>query len=792
MREHQMFRGHVLFRRCTRATLFAMLCLFAVQSAGATDWPYWRGPAQNGMAYEKAVVTEWEVDGKNQLWRTPVGGRTTPVFMDGRLFFIAPAGEGETIGEQVVCLDAETGKVLWQQKFNVFLTTIVEQRVGWTAVVADPETRNIYAHGTGGEFFCFDRDGKILWKRSLTEMYGRVSGYGGRLHTPIVDEDKVIISFVSSNWGNHGKPGHRYVAFDKKTGDVIWWAMPGGRPLDTTYSVPVVTVINGVRMLIAANADGWVYGMKVRTGEKVWSYKLSKRGINSSIVVDGHHAYVTHGEENYTTTDMGAVLCIDASKKGDITETGTVWRKDSLTAGYTSPAIANGRLYVVDNAATMHCFDANTGKKYWKRECGRVGKGSPTVTADGVIYIGTVNGRFSILKDEGDKCTVLHTKEFPPVDDFVVEIYGSPAVVDGRVYFQTRYDTYCLGMKGAKVETVALPPMTKEAKPDPTKPGSLLLVPGEVTLSPGEEQNFAFRIFDHNGQLIETPITANWRMRTHIGPAGDWSADGKKLKDDVLPKLIGTGHSIKFSTKKDQGFRAGLATISLRDSDKMEDFMGASVRIRVSPDLPIKENFDAMVAELRGLTQLPGWVGIGKKAKIVELDGNRVLEKLAPKERPNVPFMRMRAYSGPPIPIGYTVQCDLMGKPRARGRKVRPDMGLINCRYTMKMMGQEKLLRLETWSPMPRLRVDLPMDWKTDVWHRAKMRVEMKDGKAWVRAKVWPRDEAEPKNWLIEMFDPSPNLEGSPGLYAYSNGTKPKKDGPPVYFDNYQVYKNEM
>lgn len=166
---HKTFFGRVLGGWSIRIALFAALCVTLVQPAGAADWPYWRGPAQNGMAYEKAVVTEWEVDGKNQLWRTPIGGRTTPVFLDGRVFFIAPVGEGGTLGEQVVCLDAETGKVLWKKRFNVFLTTIVEQRVGWTAVVADPETRNIFAHGTGGEFFCFDRDGKIVWKRSLTE-----------------------------------------------------------------------------------------------------------------------------------------------------------------------------------------------------------------------------------------------------------------------------------------------------------------------------------------------------------------------------------------------------------------------------------------------------------------------------------------------------------------------------------------------------------------------------------------------------------------------------------------------
>ncbi|MCZ6682704.1 MAG: PQQ-binding-like beta-propeller repeat protein, partial [Planctomycetota bacterium] len=179
-----------------------------------------------------AAVKSWTVDGKNQLWKSPIGGRTTPILLGDRLFFNTVAGEGDCLGERVVCLDPDTGGLIWEHKFNVYLTTIVEARVAWTSVVGDPSTKYVYAHGTGGMFYCFDFDGDIVWRRSLTEFYNRVSGYGGRVHTPIVDGDNVIISFLSSNWGSHGKPGHRYVAFDKMNGAVVWWSQPGGKPLD--------------------------------------------------------------------------------------------------------------------------------------------------------------------------------------------------------------------------------------------------------------------------------------------------------------------------------------------------------------------------------------------------------------------------------------------------------------------------------------------------------------------------------------------------------------------------------
>ena len=174
-----------------RILRFVFPALIAIQQGIAADWPSWRGPAQTGAGQEESVVTSWDPGGENLLWKLEEGGRTTPIIMGDRLFAIMPVGEGPGSGERVVALDAVTGQKVWERRFNVFHTDIVENRLGWTSVVGDPETGNIYVHGTGGEFFCLSRDGKLLWSHSLTEEYGRSSGYGGRLHTPIIDEDRL-------------------------------------------------------------------------------------------------------------------------------------------------------------------------------------------------------------------------------------------------------------------------------------------------------------------------------------------------------------------------------------------------------------------------------------------------------------------------------------------------------------------------------------------------------------------------------------------------------------------------
>jgi hypothetical protein len=186
----------------------------------------------------------------------------------------------------------------------------------------------------------------------------------------------------------------------------------------------------------------------------------------------------------------------------------------------------------------------------------------------------------------------------------------------------------------------------------------------------------------------------------------------------------------------------------------------------------------------------PGWSGVTGKTKIVDKDGNKCLKKMAEKGKPS-PVWKMRAFSGPMLEGGYTVQADLFGT-LAR-KRFKPDMGLIDCGYELILMGMTKELELSRWrdEPTHALRKRIPMDMKADQWYRMKLRVAMHGDNATVQGKVWPRDETEPGVWTIEFEDPCPNREGAPGLFVFSNGTTDKSDGAGVFIDNYQVYANE-
>ena len=239
------------------------------QVADPLDWPYWRGPEMNGISREKNLPESWSPDGENLLWsKAELGTRSTPIVMNGNLYTLVrhnPATTKEA--EKVVCVDAATGEKKWENIFNVYLTDVPDTRVGWSSVVGDPTTGNVFALGVCGYFQCINgKTGETIWSHSMSEEYGLLSTYGGRTNFPIVYDNLVIISGVVIGWGEMAKPAHRIIAFDKRNGQSIWFQSTRPFPEDTTYSAPAIAVINGQAQYVIGCGDGSVYGLQPRTG----------------------------------------------------------------------------------------------------------------------------------------------------------------------------------------------------------------------------------------------------------------------------------------------------------------------------------------------------------------------------------------------------------------------------------------------------------------------------------------------------------------------------------------------
>ncbi len=134
-----------------------------------SDWADWRGPARDGVSAEKGLPVKWSPTGENLSWKAPYGGRSAPIVMNNRVYLQNTAGQGETEQERVICFNADTGKLLWEYRFNVFLSDVPPHRVGWASPVGDLATGNIYALGVGGSLLAFSADGKVLWEQTAFE-----------------------------------------------------------------------------------------------------------------------------------------------------------------------------------------------------------------------------------------------------------------------------------------------------------------------------------------------------------------------------------------------------------------------------------------------------------------------------------------------------------------------------------------------------------------------------------------------------------------------------------------------
>ena len=235
----------------------------------AGDWPEARGPQRDGTSTETGLIDKWTLNGNGMLWRVPYGGRSAPVVAGNRVYVQNPSGRGTELRERVMALDADTGRVVWEYKFNIFQSDVPPHRIAWASPAIDPETGNIYALSGGAEAIALSKDGKALWTRSFGEEWAAFTTHGGRTMNPLVDGNLVIFSAAVSNWGTSSNRSHRLIALDKRTGETVYVSNPGGRPYDTAYGMPTIATINGMRLLIVGLGDGAVHAIKPQTGEKV-------------------------------------------------------------------------------------------------------------------------------------------------------------------------------------------------------------------------------------------------------------------------------------------------------------------------------------------------------------------------------------------------------------------------------------------------------------------------------------------------------------------------------------------
>ena len=730
------------------------LLLPAAAALKGSDWPEWRGPARTGSSPETGLPSAWSPSGENLAWKAPYGGRSSPVVFGDHLYLQNTVGSGATEQERVLCLNADTGKLLWEHRYNLFTSDVPPHRIAWASPAVDPSSGNVFAFSGNGLLMSLSPQGKLLWERSLPEEFGMWTTHGGRVSSPVIDGNQLIVSGLTFLWGQHAGGAHRFISFDKATGRTLWVSAPEGRPTDTIYANPFIADVNGTRMFFSGGSDGAMHAIKAATGEAVWNWPVSQRGLNTAALMLGPDILVTHSEENLGTSEMGMIAAVPADSKGPLTDKNARWIVRGVQAGYASPVSDGERIYVLDNGGVLFAFEAKTGKQLWHQTLGTIAKASP-VLADGKLYLGTENtgdagGKFFIIRPHADKAEILDQDWLgtPQKSELII---ASPIVARGRIYVTSMDGLYAIGPKTAPKSTPpAAVPTTATASAGAAT--VLQVAPTELILKPGESIALTVNAFDANGRPVKDP-----------GPA-IWSLDGLK----------GTIEKGRFTPDASAGAQAGTAKATVGT------LSGAS-RIRVIPDLPWTFDF-----ETSGETPPAQWINATGKFAVRDVEGNKVLVKLA--QNPFAFAKRTRPFLGPPDLSNYTIEAEVRSMER---RRQMSDVGVVAQRYELVLFGNHQRLELQPWQPETQRTVRVEYKWKPDTWYVMKLEVQSLDAdKVRARGKVWPKGEPEPAAWTIERVDPIGNHKGSPGLYADALNSA-AQGGSEMFYDNIKVYRNK-
>lgn len=409
--------------------------IFAASALTAADWPAYRGPAGNGITPE--TLSPWPSNGPKQIWKVPTPrGFSSFSVAGGRVFtLVVNQGSGGNV-EQLVALDANTGKTLW----TFDLGPAVYDRGGDDGA---PDNRGgdgprstpaisgnrVYVYSQDLVLHCVDAaTGKPVWSKDiLKEFQGRNIGWRSAM-SPVVDGDFVYVA--------GGGQGAAMLAFHKNNGQLLW--KTGTERI--THATPVVATLHGVRQIIYFMQSGLV-SVSVVDGRELWRfpYKFNVSTAASPVVCDD----IVYCSAGYGVGGGAGRV----SKEGNQFKVTPLWQipGDTKVANHWStPVYKDGYLYGMFSfkqygRGPMKCVDVKTGEIKWEK---------PGFGAGHVILAGNT---LVALADDGQVVLVDPSpagyKELARYKAVTGKCWTTPAWSNGRLYVRSTVEGVCLDVK---------------------------------------------------------------------------------------------------------------------------------------------------------------------------------------------------------------------------------------------------------------------------------------------------------------------------------------------------------
>ena len=411
-------------------TLLATILSLAMAAAPAAgdNWPNWRGPSRDGTSAATGLPTRWDST-TNVAWRLPLPGPSgsTPIVWDDRVFLHVTAADDI----ELWAVDAATGRPAWKRHLSGGNESKRKGNLSSPSPVTDG--RRVWAVTGTGVVKAFDFTGEELWRHDLQHEYGRFGILHGYSSSPLLVRDLLIVQVLHGFYTD--EPSY-LLALDQATGARRWRVeRPTDAPREApdAYTTPALLTRGGRQEIVVTGAD-YVTGHDPADGRELWRVPgLNPSGnpmqrIVASPVIDGRRIYVP--------SRVRPLLALEATDTG-----GPPRRLWSMDKGpdVPTPALGDGRLYLVTDRGLGWALDTATGKPVWGPE--RIGEG--TYSASPVV----ADGRIYATNEQGVTTVVAAADSFEVLAENAIGEYtlSSPAIAGGRIYLRTADHLYCIG-----------------------------------------------------------------------------------------------------------------------------------------------------------------------------------------------------------------------------------------------------------------------------------------------------------------------------------------------------------
>ncbi len=386
----------------------------------ASDWPWWRGPSRNDVAAaDQSPPLVWS-EKQNVVWRVSLPGRGhgTPCLWGDRMFLPTADEDGQT--SSMLCLDRDSGKVLWQKQIWSGKFKRVHAHNSYaTATAACDGERVFLPYPTDSDIrlIAFDLDGNIVWNERLASFQS-IHGYAA---SPCIYKSAVIVPV-------DGK-GHKWLcALHRKTGKVIWRVERAGD--NPSYGSPMVVHVAGKDQLLIIGPNN-TRSYDPDSGRLLWECRGPADYDAATVAFNEEMIFSTGG---YPQRNL---LAIRADGTGDVTATHVAWQGGKKAGYVPSPLYHDGLLFAVSDVGLLRCYDAASGDVKWEENL-RVPFYSSPVLVGRNIYLFDRQGKGYVFA-AADKFELVAENTLPS------GVFSTPVISKGRIYLRTLGDFYCLG-----------------------------------------------------------------------------------------------------------------------------------------------------------------------------------------------------------------------------------------------------------------------------------------------------------------------------------------------------------